>query len=46
MIELGISSILLTIGVGLASVMSPCVLPVVPIIMAGAERKVRLRPLI
>ena len=46
MIELGISSILLAIGAGLASVMSPCVLPVVPIIMAGAERKDRLRPLI
>jgi cytochrome c-type biogenesis protein len=46
MIELGISSILLAVGAGLASVMSPCVLPVVPIIMAGAERKDRLRPLI
>lgn len=46
MIELGISSVALAIGAGLASVMSPCVLPVVPIIMAGAERKDRLRPLI
>lgn len=46
MIELSISSILLAVGAGLASVMSPCVLPVVPIIMAGAERKDRLRPLI
>ncbi|MBT0666441.1 cytochrome c biogenesis CcdA family protein [Geobacter pelophilus] len=46
MIELGISSILLAVGAGLASVMSPCVLPVVPIIMAGAERKDRLRPMI
>lgn len=46
MIELGISSVLLAVGAGLASVMSPCVLPVVPIIMAGAERKDRLRPLI
>jgi cytochrome c-type biogenesis protein len=44
--ELGIPNILLAVGAGLASVMSPCVLPVIPIIMAGAERKDRLRPLI
>lgn len=36
----------LAVGAGLASVLSPCVLPVVPIIMAGAEREDRLRPLI
>ena len=46
MIDFGISSILLAVGAGLASVMSPCVLPVVPIIMAGAERNDRVRPLI
>ena len=46
MIEAGISSILLAVGAGLASVMSPCVLPVVPIVMAGADRSDRLRPLI
>ena len=46
MIELGFSTVLLAIGAGLASIMSPCVLPVVPIIMAGAERKDRIRPII
>lgn len=46
MMELGIPNILLAVGAGLASVMSPCILPVIPIIMAGAERKDRLRPLI
>ncbi|MDD2851114.1 MAG: cytochrome c biogenesis CcdA family protein [Desulfuromonadaceae bacterium] len=39
-------NILLAVGAGVASVLSPCVLPVIPIIMAGAERKDRLRPLI
>ena len=39
-------NIIMAIGAGLASVLSPCVLPVIPIIMAGAERKDRLRPLI
>lgn len=46
MIEFGISSILLAVGAGLASVMSPCVLPVIPIIMAGSESDDRLRPMI
>lgn len=46
MIEPGITTVLLAVGAGLASVLSPCVLPVIPIIMAGAERKDRLRPLI
>ncbi len=46
MIESGFSAVLLAIGAGLASVMSPCILPVVPIIMAGAERKDRIRPLV
>ncbi len=46
MIELGFSTVLLAIGAGLASILSPCVLPVVPIIMAGAERKDRVRPII
>ena len=45
MMEFGISSILLAVGAGLASVISPCVLPVIPIILAGAERKDRIRPL-
>ncbi len=34
----------LAVGAGLASVLSPCVLPVVPVIVAGADRKDRLRP--
>lgn len=46
MIDPGLSGFILAIGAGLASVMSPCVLPVVPIIMAGSERDDRLRPLI
>jgi len=39
-------NILLAIGAGLASVLSPCVLPVVPVIVAGAEKNDRLRPLL
>jgi cytochrome c-type biogenesis protein len=42
--ELGIANIFLSIGAGLASVLSPCVLPVVPVIVAGSEHKDRLRP--
>lgn len=44
--ELGIATILLALGAGLASVLSPCVLPVIPVIVAGADRKDRLRPLL
>jgi cytochrome c-type biogenesis protein len=44
--EFSIVNILMAVGAGLASVMSPCVLPVIPIIMAGAERDDRIRPLI
>lgn len=44
--DLGITNIGLAVSAGLASVMSPCVLPVVPVIMAGAEREDRLRPLL
>jgi cytochrome c-type biogenesis protein len=39
-------TLVMAIGAGLASVLSPCVLPVIPIIMAGAEREDRFRPLI
>ena len=46
MLDLGISTIALAVGAGLASVLSPCVLPVVPVIIAGAERTDRLRPLL
>jgi len=44
--ELGIANIALAVGAGLASVLSPCVLPVVPVIAAGAEKKDPLRPLL
>lgn len=44
--DLGIANILVAVGAGLASVLSPCVLPVVPVIMAGAEKNDRLRPLL
>lgn len=44
--EIGIINIVMAISAGLASVLSPCVLPVIPIIVAGAERNDRLRPLI
>ena len=46
MIDFSIVNISMAIAAGLASVLSPCVLPVIPIIMAGAEAKDRLRPLI
>ena len=44
--DLGISNILLAVLAGLASVLSPCVLPVVPVVVAGADKKDRLRPLL
>ena len=44
--DLGITTISLAVGAGVASVLSPCVLPVVPVILAGAEGKDRLRPLL
>lgn len=46
MMEFGTATILLAVGAGLASVLSPCILPIIPIIVAGADRKDRLRPLI
>jgi cytochrome c-type biogenesis protein len=44
--DFSIVTLFMAIGAGLASVLSPCVLPVIPIIMAGSEREDRLRPLI
>ncbi len=44
--DLGAANIFLAVGGGLASVLSPCVLPVVPVIVAGAEARDRLRPLL
>lgn len=46
MMDLGLTNIALAVGAGLASVLSPCVLPVVPVIVAGAERTDRIRPLL
>ena len=43
-LELGPSALALTFGAGLASVASPCVLPVVPIIVAGTAEDHRWRP--
>jgi cytochrome c-type biogenesis protein len=45
--EISIANILLSAGAGLVSVLSPCVLPVIPVIAVGsAEKKDRLRPLL
>ncbi len=42
--DVGLTSIALSFGAGLASVASPCVLPVVPIIVAGTADEHRARP--
>jgi cytochrome c-type biogenesis protein len=39
-------NLLLVFGAGLTSVLSPCVLPVIPIIVLGTEKDHRLRPLL
>ncbi|MBN2654992.1 MAG: cytochrome c biogenesis protein CcdA [Nitrospirae bacterium] len=44
--EFSLLNIMIAVGAGLASVLSPCVLPVVPVIMAGADHKDRIRPLL
>lgn len=44
--DLSFANISLAVGAGLASVLSPCVLPVVPVIVAGAERRDPYRPLL
>ncbi len=41
---IGLSTLALSFGAGLASVASPCVLPVVPIIVAGTAEEHRSRP--
>lgn len=46
MMDIGVSHLLLAVSAGLASVLSPCVLPVVPVVAAGADRTDRLRPLL
>src|SRR5512133_2043051 len=42
--DLGLSALALAFGAGLASVASPCVLPVVPIIVTGTAEDHRWRP--
>jgi cytochrome c-type biogenesis protein len=42
--DLGLSTLALSFGAGLASVASPCVLPVLPIIVAGTAEEHRSRP--
>jgi len=42
--DLGLSTLALTFGAGLASVASPCVLPVVPLIVTGTADEHRARP--
>lgn len=44
--EFTLLNVAMAVGAGLASVLSPCVLPVVPIVMAGSQRNDRLRPLL
>ncbi len=45
--DLALSNIFLAVAAGLASILSPCVLPVIPVIAAGgAEKRDRLRPLL
>jgi cytochrome c-type biogenesis protein len=43
-VDLGVSAFALSFGAGLASVASPCVLPVLPIIVAGTADDDRSRP--
>jgi cytochrome c-type biogenesis protein len=43
-VELGLGSVALAFGAGLASVASPCVLPVLPIIVTGTAGDHRSRP--
>ncbi len=44
--EFSLSALFLAMGAGLMSVASPCVLPVVPIIITGTEQDHKLRPLL
>ena len=43
-LEIGPSTLALAFGAGLASVASPCVLPVVPVIVTGTAEDHRWRP--
>ncbi|MBS1209524.1 MAG: hypothetical protein H6R19_1922 [Proteobacteria bacterium] len=43
--ELSLLTLVLVLGAGITSVLSPCVLPVLPIIVTGTERESRWRPI-
>ena len=43
--EFSMINLLLTLGAGIASILSPCVLPVIPIIVTGRENESKFRPL-
>ncbi len=43
--ELSFMTLILVLGAGLTSVLSPCVLPVLPIIVTGTERESKWRPI-
>lgn len=45
-LDLSLTTVAMVCGAGLASVASPCVLPVVPIIVAGTEQDHKYRPLL
>ncbi|MFO7576828.1 MAG: cytochrome c biogenesis CcdA family protein [Pelovirga sp.] len=45
-VDSGLAGMLMAVFAGVASVASPCVLPVVPIIVTGTEKDHRLRPLL
>ncbi len=45
-LDLSLTTIAMTIFAGLASIASPCVLPVIPIIVAGTEEDHKYRPLL
>lgn len=45
-VDAGLAGMLMAVFAGVASVASPCVLPVVPIIVTGTEKDHRLRPLL
>ena len=44
--DISLINIVLTIGAGTASVASPCILPVLPIVVTGTEKDHKLRPLL
>lgn len=45
-LDLSLTTVIMVIFAGIASIASPCVLPVVPIIVAGTEKDHKYRPLL